>query len=75
MDSKVRAFVESFRNKPAINFSIKDFTTRTGQISFSKLLKTHNHEVWKRCECGNEEDLRMTWHCSQCGKVLFKPNN
>ena len=73
MDSEVSKFVESFKNKPVKDFSLSDFKTQSGNVSFYKLLKEHNHEVWKKCECGNEEDLRMTWHCSKCGNVLFKP--
>lgn len=33
-----------------------------------------NHEVWMKCDCGNEEDLKMTWICSECGAVLFEPS-
>lgn len=73
MKPELKNFVESYKKNPPIELSISDLTTRTGYISFDKLLKEHNHEVWKKCECGNEEDLRMTWHCSKCGKVLFKP--
>lgn len=73
MKPEIKQFVESCRNNRTIEFSISDLTTRAGYISFEKLLKEHNHEVWKKCECGNEEDLRMTWHCSKCGKELFKP--
>ncbi|MHA7822498.1 hypothetical protein ACVVIH_07020 [Chryseobacterium arthrosphaerae] len=72
MESDVRDFVESYKSKPGKKFSLSDLVTRDGSVSFSKLLKEHNHEIWKKCECGNEEDLRMTWHCSKCGKVLFK---
>ncbi|PWN67629.1 hypothetical protein [Chryseobacterium oncorhynchi] len=75
MKPEIKQFVESYRNKPKIEFSISDFKNTYGNISFNKLLKHHNHDIWKKCSCGNEEDLRMTWHCSNCGKELFKPKN
>lgn len=33
----------------------------------------NNHEIWQKCECGGEEDLRMTFTCSGCGAVLYEP--
>lgn len=76
MDQKVREFVEAqkFKNIPKVTVAdfMKDF--KVG-ISFQDLLKDHNHEIWRKCECGNEEDLRKTWNCSECGAVIFKPTS
>lgn len=73
MTSEIENFIRSFQNKPSKEFSLSDLKTEAGNVSFYKLLKEHNHEVWKKCECGNEEDLRKTWNCSKCGKILFVP--
>ena len=71
MTPEVRAFVDSFKAKPTINNTISDLMCSPKKITFEELLKDHNHEVWKKCKCGNEEDLRKTWICSDCGEVLF----
>lgn len=71
MKPEVRAFVESYIKKP--DYSILDLMKSPKKITFEELLKDHNHEIWERCQCGNEEDLRKTWDCSVCGAVLFKP--
>lgn len=73
MTQEIKAFIDSFKIKPKVDYSIKEFMKNSKKITFQKLLKEHNHEIWKKCECGNEEDLRMTWVCSKCGAVLFKP--
>lgn len=44
------------------------------RISLDKLVKTHNHEIWRKCICGNEEDLRKTYECSVCGNKIFIPS-
>ncbi len=75
MDPKIREFIEAqSKNIPKVTIGefMKQF--KIG-ISFQDLLKDHNHEIWRRCECGNEEDLRMTWNCSECGAVLFEPTS
>ncbi|KFF26893.1 hypothetical protein IW16_06345 [Chryseobacterium vrystaatense] len=73
MNKDIQAFINSYKNKPYRDFSISELVTKRGDVSFDKLLKEHNHEIWKKCNCGNEEDLRQTWHCSLCGAVLFTP--
>lgn len=73
MTPEVRAFVDSFKGKPLKHYLISELITSKGNVSFETLLKEHNHEIWKKCNCGNEEDLRQTWHCSACGAVLFTP--
>lgn len=73
MDSKLSAFINSYKEKPVKQFTLSDFKTKAGNVSFNKLLKEHNHEIWKKCKCGNVEDLRQTWHCSSCGAILFTP--
>lgn len=73
MNPEIKKFIESFREKPVKQFSINDFRTKAGNISFNKLLKEHNHEIWRTYECGNQEDLRKSWTCSNCGKTLFEP--
>lgn len=72
MSPEVREFVNSFTEKPAGNYTISDLMSPRKKITFKELLKDHNHEIWRTCECGNEEDLRKTWECSECGAVLFK---
>jgi hypothetical protein len=73
MTPEIKAFVDSYKLKPKTDFSIADLMSKPKKITFEELLKDHNHEIWKMCDCGNEEDLRETWVCSECGKVLFKP--
>lgn len=75
MTPEIQNFVNSFKVKPAVDYSIADLMEKPKKIIFEELMKEHNHEIWKKCECGNEEDLRMTWDCSKCGKVLFKPKS
>lgn len=72
MEDRIKNFIKSFGAPEEKQFALSDFKTSRGNVSFTKLLKEHNHEIWKKCECGNEEDLRMTWHCSKCGAELFK---
>lgn len=73
MSPELKDFVNSFVKKPTINCTIEDLMAIPKKITFEDLLKEHNHEIWRTCECGNEEDLRKTWDCSKCGKVIFKP--
>jgi hypothetical protein len=73
MSPEVRDFVNSFAAKAFENYTIADLMLLPKKITFEELLKDHNHEIWKACECGNEEDLRKTWKCSECGAVIFKP--
>ncbi|MCX8533063.1 hypothetical protein [Chryseobacterium luquanense] len=73
MTPEIQNFFNSFKNKPSVDYSIADLMENYKKITFKELLKEHNHEVWKKCKCGNEEDLRMRWDCSECGAVLFKP--
>jgi len=76
MDPKIREFIEAqtFKTTPKVMETdfMKEF--KVG-ISFQDLLKDHNHEIWEKCECGNEEDLRKKWICSECGAVLFEPTS
>jgi hypothetical protein len=72
MEEKLKNFINCFEGKGEKQFALSEFKTSRGNISFRKLLVEHNHEIWKKCKCGNEEDLRMTWHCSKCGAELFK---
>ena len=72
-NQQLRDFIDTFK-KPMPVVSIKDFQS-SGTLKFEKLLKTHNHEIWQKCECGGEEDLRMTFTCSQCGATLFTNSN
>lgn len=76
MDQKVREFVEAQKFRPIPKVTEADFMRnfKVG-ISFQDLLREHNHEIWEKCKCGNEEDLRKTWNCSVCGAVLFKPTS
>lgn len=75
MDPKIRDFVEAQKYKPMPKITVGDFMRSFNiGIPFQILLKEHNHEIWRRCKCGNEEDLRMTFICSECGAVLFKPS-
>ena len=71
---EIQKFVEGFNKKPFPILTIGDFTDSKEGIKLSELLKSHNHEIWRKCKCGNEEDLRMTFHCSECGAVLFTPS-
>ena len=48
MNPEIKKFIESFREKPVKQFSINDFRTKAGNISFNKLLKEHNHAEIKR---------------------------
>lgn len=75
MDPKIRDFVEAQKYKPKPKITVAEFmrSFKIG-ISFLQLLKAHNHEIWRKCVCGNEEDLRKTFVCSECGTVLFKPS-
>ena len=75
MTLEVQKFVEGFKNKHLPILTIADFTNNKDGIKLSELLKSHNHEIWRKCKCGNEEDLRMTFDCSICGEILFKPSN
>lgn len=75
MTPEIKEFVNSFAQKPVYNYTIEDLMSSPKKITFEELLKEHNHEVWRSCECGGEEDLRDTWVCSECGKVLFKPKH
>ena len=43
-------------------------------ITLEYLIKSHNHEIWRKCICGNEEDLRMTFVCSECRTKIFIPS-
>ncbi|MEI7487651.1 MAG: hypothetical protein WCJ72_09625 [Chryseobacterium sp.] len=76
MNSKLKNFVKSFI--PTVNpiVTVGDFmkNQRTG-MSWYALKTEENHEIWKRCDCGNEEDLRKTFNCSVCGAVLFTPKS
>jgi len=73
MSPEVRDFVNSFAAKATGIYTIADLMSSPKKITFEELLKDHNHEIWKTCECGNEEDLRKTWQCSECGNILFTP--
>jgi len=72
MSPEVRAFVEIYAAKPTIQLSIVDVMKNPKKISLKALIKEHNHEIWRKCECGNEEDMRVRWDCSKCGKQIFK---
>ncbi|AZA49548.1 hypothetical protein EG346_15790 [Chryseobacterium carnipullorum] len=74
MNSKLKSFVLSFIPTVDPVVTVGDFmkNNRTG-MSWYSIKMEENHEKWKKCNCGNEEDLRQTWHCSSCGAVLFTP--
>mgnify|MGYP003604045562 CR=1 FL=1 len=73
MEKQIKKFVESFQ-KPMLVLTIKDFI-QSGQIKSEEVVKSQNHEIWQKCECVGEEDLKKTWNCSDCGAVLFTPSN
>jgi hypothetical protein len=73
MNNQISKFVGTYQENKNKNLSISDLKTSRGNISFRKLLIANNHELWQKCKCGNEEDLRVTWKCSECGAILFKP--
>lgn len=75
MSPELKEFVLAYSFKPKVSLTVKELVEGDNKINFQKLLKEDNHEVWRKCECGNEEDLRMTWTCSACGKVIFEPTN
>lgn len=72
-NQQLRDFIDTFK-KPMPVATIKDFSN-SGKLKLETLLKSHNHEIWQKCKCGNEEDLRMTFTCTECGATLFKPSN
>ena len=72
MDPKVREFVEAQKIKPVSKITVAEFM-RSFNVGIS-FLKEHNHEIWRKCICGNEEDLRKTFRCSVCGNILYKPS-
>ncbi len=62
MHAKIRDFVDVYKKKPVPAMSVEDF------------VKTHNHELWCKCQkCGAWEDLRKTFHCTEC-KSQLDPN-
>lgn len=71
MEQQIKDFVNSFK-KPMPVVTIKDFNN-SGKLRFDELVKSHNHEIWQKCKCGGEEDLRKTFNCSQCGAVIYTP--
>ncbi|WP_418124293.1 hypothetical protein ACNFU2_06605 [Chryseobacterium sp. PTM-20240506] len=74
MDSVIRQFVEMQKTLNSFPFNIEEFMIcEENGIPIDELIKHHNHEIWRECECGNEEDLRKTFFCSVCGKQIFKP--
>lgn len=52
---------------------LKQSTQQNTESWLIKLIKEHNHEIWRTCECGNEEDMRIRFDCSVCKKIIFKP--
>lgn len=59
MTPQLRAFVETYKQKPKSVITVKDF------------IKSHNHEIWRKCpNCGDYEDLRKTETCTNCGTKL-----
>ena len=59
MTPQLRAFVETYKQKPKPKPTVRDF------------IKSHNHEIWRQCpKCGDWEDLRKTEHCENCGTKL-----
>lgn len=52
----------------------KQSTQQNSESWLIKLIKEHNHEIWRSCVCGNEEDIRMNFNCSECGLVIFTPS-
>lgn len=58
MTASIRSFVEEYQKKPLPKMSIEEF------------VKTHNKMLWRKCKCGNYEDLRLTFFCKECGKQL-----
>lgn len=75
MDPKFQDYIQTIKHKSLPKITEMDFMRSFNiGISFVQLLKAHNHEIWRKCVCGNEEDLRNTFVCSECGTVLFKPS-
>ena len=33
----------------------------------------NNHEIYATCTCGNEQDIRLSDRCGECGSVLSLP--
>jgi len=59
MSPAIRDFIEVYKTKPAPPISVEEF------------IKTHNHEIWRKCpKCGAWEDLRKTDNCTECGAKL-----
>ncbi len=62
MNKEIRDFIDQYKFKPLPKITVKEW------------IKDHNHEIWQKCICGNEEDLRKKWICSVCGTILYKPS-
>lgn len=58
MSPELKIFVEGYKNKVRPKLTILD------------VVKDYNHEIWRKCKCGNEEDLRKSIKCTLCGKIL-----
>lgn len=62
MSPAIRDFIEVYKKKPVPAMTVEEF------------VKSHNHEIWRKCEnCGAWEDLRKTFHCTEC-KTQLDPN-
>lgn len=63
-DPNLRAFVESFKNKPLPKITVMDW------------IKAQNHEIWRTCkDCGEEFDWRKSDYCPKCTSRNFKNEN
>ena len=58
-DQRIRDFIEVYSRKEKKIKTVSDFH--------------NNHEIWRKCSCGNEEDIRMSYNCTVCGAILYKP--
>jgi hypothetical protein len=58
MTAAIRAFVDEYKKQPPPKMTIAEF------------VKTHNRMLWRKCKCGNYEDIREKFYCSECGAQI-----
>lgn len=58
----------------AVRQFVNDYAAKSiPKMVISEFIKSHNHEIWRKCtKYGNFEDLRKTFTCTGCGKVLHQ---
>lgn len=57
----------------AMNAFIESFKKPHPDLTVSELIKKNkhsNHEIWRQCECGAYNDLKMRTTCEDCGAKL-----